>query len=1258
MIFDSICDYTMKKLLTLLSLLLLCGAAMGQITGYPYTQDFESFSTCTPTCQSACALTAFWNNPSTGDFTDWSVDQGGTTSSNTGPSVDHNPGTSSGNYLYMETSTPCNGGTVTAHLESPWFDLTNVNAPTVKFWFHMFGASMGTMHFDVDTANGSNWVLDVIPAWTDNRNEWQEQIIYLSALGSGRDSLRFRIRGVAGSSFTSDMAVDDFTVFDLPAIDVGVTAVDSPLVGGCNLGLEDVWITVANTGSDTLPIGAVIPVCYSLGGTAVCDSITLTAPLAGLGGTTMFQFSTQADFSTPGDYTITSWTSLTGDGDATNDTTQSGIIQSIPTVTTLPYIENFENGSGGWAPNGANASWEHGVFAGSVIGPGPTCGNQGWATNLDGGYNNNEVSFLQSPCIDFSGVTTDPTLRFLHTLDIETFFDALWVETSTDGGMTWNKLGLTGAMGTNWYNTTDNDWDGSSPWRIAEHPLTGMAGVSNGAIRFAFTSDVSVTPEGTGIDDVIIYTGSIDDAGPLALLAPQSACGLTNADTVVGAFVNSGSDTLPGMPVCYILDNGTPVCDSIVGPILPGDTVIHVFSATGDFSQPGPHSVTLIASLAGDINSCNDTVNFTVTNVPQISTFPYLERYENGTGSWTTSGSNTTWTYGTPAKNVIQGAGSGMNAWVTGGLGTGPYNPNEDGAVVSPCFDFSTAPLGQWVALKIWWNSEFSWDGSNLQYTTDDGTTWTNIGVFGDPNNWYTDNTINGNPGGSQEGWTGRGTTGSGGYVFAKHTLPDTLVGEPEVIFRFTFGSDGSVQDDGVAFDDFAIGIPTQVSLGPDTTVCGGYMLGTDQGMVGQVWEWSNGDSGPMTQLINTGTVDRVDTISITYTDTLGLCTSDTVIITVQPAPFVDVPDTTICWNGTVTLDASAANATNYTWSTGDTSSSIIAGPGSYSVDMSNPSTNNCSYTDNVVVSSHPVANIGADTTDYCPGDTVMLNAGLSGASYLWTNGDTTQMTMVSTDGSYSVVVTDTNGCISGDTTVAVAEAPADLGPDQLLCDGATATLDPGVMMGMWAWSTGDTTATIDVSTAGTYSVLVTSALGCISTDSVEITTGATPTAAFTSMATGNGLSWDFTDASTGTPTSWSWDFGDASGTSTIQNPSYTYSNSNNYDVTLIVSNACGADTSVESIMVLGRVDLLPSGSVEVYPNPNNGSFFVTLNGLSGQSLVEVYNLYGQLVQMDDLGIVVGDHTASLALENASKGVYFVKVTVDGKSSFNRIVVQ
>ncbi len=186
----------------------------------------------------------------------------------------------------------------------------------------------------------------------------------------------------------------------------------------------------------------------------------------------------------------------------------------------------------------------------------------------------------------------------------------------------------------------------------------------------------------------------------------------------------------------------------------------------------------------------------------QITTYPYTEDFESGDGGWIVDTANPgSWALGTPAAAVINSADSGVNAWVTNL--TGDYVANENGVVTSPVFDLSSLNAPS-IEMSVWWNSEFSWDGMVLQSSIDGGTTWQNVGANGDPNNWYNDGTIAGNPGGQQEGWTGRAASGSGGWLIARHALIG-LGGESNVILRVAFGSDGSVQDEGVAFDTVTI---------------------------------------------------------------------------------------------------------------------------------------------------------------------------------------------------------------------------------------------------------------------------------------------------------------------------------------------------------------------------------------------------------------------------------------------------------------------
>jgi PKD repeat protein len=59
----------------------------------------------------------------------------------------------------------------------------------------------------------------------------------------------------------------------------------------------------------------------------------------------------------------------------------------------------------------------------------------------------------------------------------------------------------------------------------------------------------------------------------------------------------------------------------------------------------------------------------------------------------------------------------------------------------------------------------------------------------------------------------------------------------------------------------------------------------------------------------------------------------------------------------------------------------------------------------------------------------------------------------------------------------------------------------------------------------------------------------------------------NFTDTSTGEPTSWQWKFGDGT-TSTEQNPTHTYNATGTYDVTLTVWNDMGSDTMTQQYVV------------------------------------------------------------------------------------------
>lgn len=132
---------------------------------------------------------------------------------------------------------------------------------------------------------------------------------------------------------------------------------------------------------------------------------------------------------------------------------------------------------------------------------------------------------------------------------------------------------------------------------------------------------------------------------------------------------------------------------------------------------------------------------------------------------------------------------------------------------------------------------------------------------------------------------------------------------------------------------------------------------------------------------------------------------------------------------------------------------------------------------------------------------------------------------------------------------------------------------DPDGTITDWDWDFGDTnTSTLQnpvhtYASTGTYTISLTVTDNDLNTAEYEITLkiNAIPVANFT-FVDNNGREIDFTDASTdsdGTIVGWSWDFGDGIGTSSLQNPTYTYASPGSYDVILTVTDSDGATDDV-----------------------------------------------------------------------------------------------
>lgn len=335
-----------------------------------------------------------------------------------------------------------------------------------------------------------------------------------------------------------------------------------------------------------------------------------------------------------------------------------------------------------------------------------------------------------------------------------------------------------------------------------------------GVAQFAFAYVFSEDAVDDALADTYIVSDIATDVGVFDFDAPSNGCGL-GSEPVTIKVINLGYEAQSDIPVNYQVDGGTIYTGTIAGPVEPGTIATYTFPDLADLSAIGDFVITAWTAQPGDEDESNDDATTTVTNIPVISSYPYLEDFEAGAAGWTADGVSSTWELGYPDGPIIMGpppsTPSSENSWATSLVGY--YNTYEDSYVLGPCFDFGPLTL-PYVELDVWWETPDFWDGARLEYSLDAGGTWEVVGGIGTGDNWYT-------PGGCysfgydpitftyRPAWEGTG----GGWKTAYHDI-SYLAGESQVQFRIHFKSSFFTGYDGFAFDNFKISDPFPDDIG------------------------------------------------------------------------------------------------------------------------------------------------------------------------------------------------------------------------------------------------------------------------------------------------------------------------------------------------------------------------------------------------------------------------------------------------------------
>ena len=369
----------------------------------------------------------------------------------------------------------------------------------------------------------------------------------------------------------------------------------------------------------------------------------------------------------------------------------------------------------------------------------------------------------------------------------------------------------------------------------------------------------------------------------------------------------------------------------------------------------------------------------------------------------------------------------------------------------------------------------------------------------------------------------------------------------------------------------------------------------------------ANGSTGSYSIGLNWGTASPgTYTLLVNASDACGsgTATPQSLQVTVQPPP---VPlsitgPTSLCQGNSITLTSSYA--TGNTWSTGATTQSLsVNTAGVYTLTAISA----CgSLSTTHTVSADPPANAAITANgplSFCQGGSVVLSSATASGNS-WSTGAVTPSITVTSSGTYSLNVT--TPCGNNTSSVSVTVIPASISPSitatgpTTFCQGTSVILVSSEPIGN-TWSTGATTSTITVNTAGVYTLTANN--GCATASVTQsITVIPSPTAAIiasgpTTFCQGGSL---ILSSASATGNTWS------TGATT---PTIQVTSSGTY--TLSLATACGVSTAVQQVLVnplptaviqaLGSTAICPGASVQLHAS--GGTSYVWSTGQTSNSI-------------------------------------------------------
>ncbi len=859
---------------------------------------------------------------------------------------------------------------------------------------------------------------------------YASQVVDLDAYAGSSFSLSFE----ASNRSVNDQVLLDNLILREKTANIALTAVNLSQPTCTYSDNETIEVVYTNTGSLTInEFELSLYVNNVLFGTQ-----TISSSLAA-GVTASFDF-VGVDLSVPGNYAISAIATLANESDLSNNSLEV-TAQSVPVYDVYPFAETAGNFADFWSSYGDNSSW---VYSGN------------WQTGLVE-YNNEENSYLQSPCFDFSSLDNPIVILNLNYLT-ENNVDYISVEYSVDG-INWTTLGAQG-QGNNWYNSA-NGWTGSSNGAIDASIVTNLGGLSSVKFRFHLASDFSGSFTGVSLNSFEVIDSQ--DFGVVSI-APVEIC--SNSDFQIEAnLINAGSSLIPAgtnVELTYQFGSSSVTESFLLSTDLAsGASIDYMFATVENIEVVSNYPFELVVSSPNDLNLVNNTYQGTLNIIPGpvIGTTTNIAICEGGSVTLTATGGTTEWSGGV-FNNVPFFPVTTSDYTVTVTAANGCQATSTTTVVVNP---LPEANAGE---------DQFVCEGELTTLTAAGGTTYQ---------------------------WIGLGNTASIEVIVDETETYTVLVTDANGCSDFATVTVNSL--------DLPIG-----SVTADLTICNDQSA-TLTAIGGDTYSWSTGATDSSIEVSPLATQNY----DVTITNLDGCSVVEEVEVTVNNRPVVTnaIVTPNYCFEGSagsIELTVDGMAPIQYEWSNSlGTANSVDNLPaGTYSVTIQDALGSLCPsvYEYTITEPAGPMVATIVDVANHvgysisCNGANdgsllAVVTAGNSPFVYNWSNGVTTSANQNLAPGVYTLTVTDVNSCVA--TAEYTVTEPAVLSVIETIsdvtCNGANdgeieLSVTGGTQPYNFNWTTlsmNSSNPVLDQIGGGTYELVLTDANGCSITQSYSV---------------------------------------------------------------------------------------------------------------------------------------------------------------------------